>query len=78
MAGLTDRDHKQHSNKRTEGVDNENDTATYLFGKYGIRNREKETFISISVYSNRESHVVPVLLAQLKSTPQDRETTYSV
>ena len=67
--GLTDRDHEEHSNKNTESVDNENDTATYLFGKYGIWNREKETFTSISVYSNRESHVVAVLPAQLKSPP---------
>ena len=77
MTGLTDRDHEEHGSKRTEDVDNKNDTAIYLFGQYGIWNREKETFISISAYPSRGSHVVPVLRAQSKSTPQDRETTYS-
>ena len=75
--GLTDRDHEEHGSKRTEDVDNENYTAIYLFGKYGIWNREKETFISISAYSSRGSHVVPIFPAQSKNTPRDRETIYS-
>lgn len=77
MTGLTDRNHEEHSSKRTEDVDNENDTAIYRFCKYGIWNREKETFVSISAYSSRGSHVVPVLPAQSKSNPHDWETTYS-
>ena len=51
IPGLTNSDHEEHGNKRTEDVDNENNTAIYLFGEYGIWNCEKETFISISVYS---------------------------
>lgn len=77
MTGLTNRDHEEHSSKRTEDVDNEDDTAIYLFGQYGIWNREKEAFISISAHPRRGSHIVPVLPAQSKSSPQDREMTYS-
>lgn len=78
IPGLTNSDHKEHGNKRTEDVDNENNAAIYLFGKYGVWNCEKETFISMSVFSDWGSHVVPVRPNQSKSTPQDRGTTYSV
>jgi len=63
MTGLTNRDHKEHGTKRAEDVDNENDSAIDLFGKYGIWNREKETFMSIRAHSSWGSPIVPALPA---------------